>query len=155
MKIKFSCCELEKKEMLQIIKSDDGRNQEAISLFKLLSHPTRLKILQLLIVESEICTNELTDLSDEPQPAITKQLTKLRKEGILTSRKVTFKVTGEGWEKEGKEDGKWTAYRLADDKKDLITYLLTPFIDDKFQRRIKAIKIPGAEVIVDLVKGCK
>ncbi|MHA2332071.1 MAG: ArsR/SmtB family transcription factor [Candidatus Hodarchaeales archaeon] len=137
---------------------DNKKIEEAKEVFKQLTHPIRLKILQLLVIESEICTSELTELSDQPQPAITKQLTNLKNAGILTSRKVTFKGKDGQWTKKESEDGKgkWTAYCLAKDKKDLITYLLLPFIDNKFLPRLKIVnlKVPDLK-IVNLIQGCQ
>ncbi len=144
--MKFSCCSLDKDEMIQI--TDAGRVEEAINLFKMLTHPTRFKILKILVIEDEICTSELVELGTDPQPAITKQFTNLRKEGIVTARKVHFKKSksGDEWEKE--EGGKWTAYRLAEDKKELITYLLKPFIENEFQAQV-----PECDVKVEIVCG--
>ena len=137
--MKFSCCKLDLEELNQVTKGKIELD-EVISLFKLIAHPIRLKILQLLVVESEICTCELTDLYDEPQPSITKQLTRLKKENILAARKVTFKQSNGGdWLKEENPDGRWTAYRIVEDKRKLISYLLQPFIDEKF--RTKVVKI--------------
>lgn len=145
--MKFSCCSLDREEMIQL--AEQSNSGEAIRLFKLLTHPTRFKILQILAIEDEICTAELAELGKEPQPAITKQLTHLKKEGILTARKLTFKEDkdkGE-WEKHEKADGKWTAYRLVEEKRDLIIYLLKPFIQDKFQ-----LKLPDCDITVGCVK---
>ncbi|MFX0090756.1 MAG: ArsR/SmtB family transcription factor [Candidatus Hodarchaeota archaeon] len=142
--MKFSCCALDRDQLDKIAKGLKGTYnfEDIINIFKLLAHPIRFKILQILVVESEICACELTDLYDESQPAITKQLTKLRREKILTSRKVTFKEEEDGqWKKEEKDDGKWTAYRLAKDKKALITHLMKPFIDSKILQDLPAIAI--------------
>lgn len=145
--MKFSCCTLDKDEIIQIARSDH-KNVDFIKLLKLVSHPIRLRILQILTIEEEILTCELTDIFSDPQPAITKQLTKLKSEGILSSRKLSYSLDedkeGE-WKKEEKSDGKYTAYRIDPDKKELVTYLLKPSISDKYQPQINvvAMKVIG------------
>ncbi|MHA2364743.1 MAG: ArsR/SmtB family transcription factor [Candidatus Hodarchaeales archaeon] len=139
--MKFSCCGLDKNQIIDL-SNTNYECDEIISIFKTIAHPIRLQILQILAVEPEICTCELTDIMDEAQPAITKQLTKLKKEKLITSRKITFKSISEGqWEKEDKEDGKWTAYRLTKGKEDIVRHLLKPFIKEKYSKNLKKLVV--------------
>ncbi len=59
--------------------------------FKALSHPVRIKILQLLR-EGERCVCEIVPGPEIEQPNISRHLSILKKEGILTSRKEGLKV---------------------------------------------------------------
>ncbi|MHA2224694.1 MAG: ArsR/SmtB family transcription factor [Candidatus Hodarchaeales archaeon] len=154
--MKLSCCSLGKNDLIRIAMSDH-RNQDFIELLKHIAHPIRLKLLQILTVESEILTSEIidifTDLTKEitdtegnpkynienPQPFITRQLTKLKKSGILETKKYRFSCENDEWKKISDENGKYTAYRIASDKKDLVSYLLKPSISDKFQPELKVI----------------
>lgn len=56
-------------------------------VFKALSHPTRLKIIDVLRTEDEICVCDIAEELDVDQPSISKHLSTLRNAGIVTSRK--------------------------------------------------------------------
>ncbi|MFW9997683.1 MAG: ArsR/SmtB family transcription factor [Candidatus Odinarchaeota archaeon] len=113
---KFVCCSLKERQIKQLA-NPDIPDEEVTEIFKALSHPLRLRILRLLTVEQEICTCDLTDIFNESQPAVSKQLSKLERDGLLVKRKLTFEgVTG-----------RWHAYRLTEDKKNLICHVLEPF----------------------------
>ena len=121
--MKLSCCSLGKNELIRIAMSDH-RNQDFIELLKHIAHPIRLKLLQILTVESEILTSEIidifTDLTKEitdtegnpkytienPQPFITRQLTKLKKSGILETKKYRFTCENDEWKKISDDNGK-------------------------------------------------
>ncbi|MHA1992535.1 MAG: ArsR/SmtB family transcription factor, partial [Candidatus Hodarchaeales archaeon] len=125
-----------------------------IHLLKLIAHPLRLKILRLLVYEQEICTCEIVPVfgatsydnnetkysSSSIQVQITKQLTKLKKEGILESRKISF--TSEG-EVKDKDDGKWTSYKISDEYLTLIKQIIEVFSSDSSN----SVEIPIQNVI--------
>ncbi|MHA2294605.1 MAG: ArsR/SmtB family transcription factor [Candidatus Hodarchaeales archaeon] len=118
---KYVCCSL-KADQIKQLENPDIPDEDAEKIFKAFTHPMRLKILRLLTVESEICNCDLTDIFDESQPMISKQLSKLEKDGLLARRNITFKNT----------KGRWHAYRLAEDKREIISYLLEPFTSKVF-----------------------
>lgn len=57
------------------------------SVFKALSHPTRLKILDLLGSEGETCVCNIVKELDIDQPTVSKHLSILKNAGIIDSRK--------------------------------------------------------------------
>ncbi len=66
--------------------------------FKVLSDPTRLKIVMALL-QKELCVNDLTRVTDLSQPSVSYHLKTLRQLNLVNHRK----------------DGKQTYYSLADD----------------------------------------
>jgi len=56
------------------------------ALFKALSDPTRLRIVEILL-NGERCACELPDMVGKAQPTVSLQLKKLRAAGILSLRK--------------------------------------------------------------------
>ena len=118
---KYVCCSLKASQVKQLAKPDSP-DEEVTEIFKAFTHPLRLKILRLLTIEPEICTCDLTDIFNESQPVVSKQLSKLEKDGLLTKRNLTRENTR----------GRWHAYRLAEDKRELISYLLEPFTRKEF-----------------------
>lgn len=62
------------------------RCQEVASLFKLLSHPARLRILCALR-ERELCVQHLQKLLHRPQPYVSQHLQQLRDAGMVSTRK--------------------------------------------------------------------
>ncbi len=127
MEIKYSCCSLTHEEVISL-RNPQYSDQETIELFKALGHNLRLNILRILLVEKQICTCELTELFEESQPIISKQLTLLKdKYKLIENKKITFTTDGKI---EQKESGKWTAYNIIPNKKDQLEYLLKPFIKD-------------------------
>lgn len=60
-------------------------------IFKALAHPARVKILQLL-KNRERCVCEIVPALDMEQPSVSRHLSILRKEGILSCRKDGLKV---------------------------------------------------------------
>ncbi|MDF2557989.1 MAG: pyruvate dehydrogenase complex transcriptional repressor PdhR [Bacillales bacterium] len=81
---------------------------EIAASLKLLSDPTRLKILSC-IQNEERCVCEITPLFELSQPAISQQLKKLKDGGILLERK----------------EGTWVYYRLAPDLDKYIVDILS------------------------------
>jgi ArsR family transcriptional regulator len=68
----------------------------ATLLFKTLSDPTRLRLLNLL-ARGETCVCELTDTLRVVQPKVSRHLARLKRAGLVESRR----------------DGKWMHYRWA------------------------------------------
>ncbi|TXH71166.1 MAG: metalloregulator ArsR/SmtB family transcription factor [Thiothrix sp.] len=66
---------------------------------KALADQTRLRILNLLVQNSQLCVCELTDALGLAQPKISRHLAILREAGLLQDRKL----------------GLWVHYRLHDD----------------------------------------
>ena len=62
-------------------------NKALPEYFKVLSDDTRLKILLLLLRESELCVCELMVALDESQPKISRHLALLKKQAIVSDRK--------------------------------------------------------------------
>jgi DNA-binding transcriptional ArsR family regulator len=67
-------------------------------LFRALSHPVRLRILDIL-ARQEACVCHLTAILDQRQPYVSQQLASLREAGLVTDRR----------------DGTLIYYRLAND----------------------------------------
>ncbi len=122
--VKNSCCNLSSKEV-ENLANPKLPDELGIRILKSIGHPLRLKILRLLLNQQELCTCDLTSIFEEQQPIITKQLARLKAEELIIGRKITFSKEGRI---ESKSNGKWTAYRINPDKRELLTVLLSPFI---------------------------
>jgi ArsR family transcriptional regulator len=72
----------------------------ATGMFKLLGHPLRLRIVELLDLHTEKTVNELSELTDQPQSTVSLYLNRLKNSGLLKSRR----------------DGNQTFYSLAEPK---------------------------------------
>ncbi len=72
--------------------------QELADIFKTLSHPTRLKIIEMLSEEGETCVKEIWNALEIPQPTASQHINVLKNAGIITFRK----------------EGVKTCYRLVD-----------------------------------------
>lgn len=59
----------------------------ASSMFKILGHPLRLKLVELLDVHGERTVGELAELSQESQPTVSLYLNRLKTMGLLGSRR--------------------------------------------------------------------
>ena len=114
--IKFPCCGPDVKS-LKNLSNDQYSDDEAISILKKIAHPLRLKILRILVQHSEICSCELTQLFDESQPEVSRQLGILTSSGLLVRRILTMKGIS----------GRWHAYSINPEKKPLIEHLIRPF----------------------------
>ena len=55
-------------------------------LFRALSHPVRLRILDIL-AHQEACVCHLTEILDQRQPYVSQQLATLREAGLVTDRR--------------------------------------------------------------------
>ena len=80
------------------IMSSNGYNKEG-ELFRALSHPVRLRILDVL-AHREACVCHLTAVLHRPQPYVSQQLATLREAGLVVDRR----------------EGTLIYYRLADDR---------------------------------------
>jgi DNA-binding transcriptional ArsR family regulator len=78
-------------------KATSGFKAQA-QLFRALSHPVRLRILDILACQ-EACVCHLTTILGQRQPYVSQQLATLREAGLVTDRR----------------DGTLIYYRLADD----------------------------------------
>jgi ArsR family transcriptional regulator len=78
-------------------KATNGYKTQA-QLFRALSHPVRLRILDIL-ARQEACVCHLTEILGQRQPYVSQQLGTLREAGLVTDRR----------------DGTLIYYRLADD----------------------------------------
>ena len=79
------------------MKSTSGYQKQA-QLFRALSHPVRLRILDIL-ARQEACVCHLTAILGKRQPYVSQQLAALREAGLVTDRR----------------EGTLIYYRLADD----------------------------------------
>ncbi len=79
------------------MKTEDGYAKQA-QLFRALSHPVRLRILDVL-AHREACVCHLTAILGQRQPYVSQQLASLREAGLVTDRR----------------DGTLIYYRLAND----------------------------------------
>ena len=79
------------------MKATSGYQKQA-QLFRALSHPVRLRILDILS-RQEACVCHLTAILGKRQPYVSQQLATLREAGLVTDRR----------------DGTLIYYRLADD----------------------------------------
>jgi ArsR family transcriptional regulator len=72
-------------------------NMNSADLFGVFANPTRLRILNLLQAEKEICVCDLCEVLDELQPKVSRHLSILRDADLVHVR----------------TDGKWKFYALA------------------------------------------
>jgi len=66
-------------------------------LFSAFANQTRLRVLNLLLDQKEVCVCDLCDVLDEPQPKVSRHLAILRDTGLVEVR----------------SEGKWKFYALA------------------------------------------
>ena len=77
-------------------------------VFKALSDETRLRIMGLLIAGEELCVCDIIAALDLPQSTVSRHLAYLRNSGLLEDRR----------------QGVWMYYRISQDNKNFIPYLL-------------------------------
>lgn len=77
-------------------------------LFGAFANPVRLRILNLLQAQKEICVCDLCELLGEPQPKVSRHLAVLRSAGLVEVR----------------SEGRWKFYALADPRTPLHRTLL-------------------------------
>ena len=92
-------------------------DEKAVKILKAIAHPLRLKILRILAFNEEICTCDFSNIFDDDQPIISKQL------GILLDEGLIFKET----KKQQGVSGKWHAYSLVNEYKYLIFSIVSLF----------------------------
>lgn len=71
---------------------------DVVSFFKALADDTRLRILMLIVAETELCVCELTEALGLSQPKISRHLRLLKDAGLLQDRR----------------QGQWVYYRQAE-----------------------------------------
>lgn len=76
----------ERSRILEGLTESDGV-KEATAVMRLLSHPERLKILCHLGVEGELCVGAILERIPLSGSALSQHLAKLRKEGLVGTRK--------------------------------------------------------------------
>jgi len=81
----------------------------AAEVLKALSHPTRLRIVDLLR-EGELCVSRLEELLGVPQPSVSQHLQRLRYAGLIDSER----------------KGHLVCYRLRDDSAAAVLRVLVP-----------------------------
>ena len=91
-------------------------------LFKAIAHPTRLEILQLLR-NGERCVCEIFPALDIEQPNVSRHLSVLKKEGIVSSRKEGLKVI----------------YRVNDESIYALLDLATEILKGHWEKRNRAL----------------
>ncbi len=153
--------------LAQTVPNSKFSDEAVIKILKTIAHPLRLNILRFLLINKEICTLEfeqlfnsyfkkyppyyLSENSDSysvAQPAITKQLTIMKKENILKKRKISFvkDEKTEKYEKVLSDKGKWTYYRINEEKLPLIRHIMQPFINESFQE----IQFEKEDIVLDV-----
>ena len=83
------------------------RRSEPATLFKTLSDPTRLRLLNLL-AGGETCVCELTDTLGVVQPKVSRHLAQLKRAGLVDAQR----------------NGKWIHYRWAQQGDPLVGHVL-------------------------------
>ncbi len=78
---------------------NESKHRQAVQIFRLLSHPVRLRILDELR-RGEACVCHLQAVLKRPQPYISQQLRVLREGGVI----------------EGRKRGLFVYYRLTDER---------------------------------------
>lgn len=73
--------------------------QQCANVFKALSEPLRLRILNLLIQHGELCVCDIISALDIPQSVVSRHLAYLRKHHLILARR----------------DSVWIYYRIAQD----------------------------------------
>ena len=66
--------------------SSDARMDEAVELLRALSHPVRLRIVELLS-EGEFCVKRLEEMLEISQPSVSQHLSRLRYAGLIESER--------------------------------------------------------------------
>jgi ArsR family transcriptional regulator, arsenate/arsenite/antimonite-responsive transcriptional repressor len=88
---------------MNIARNENTTLDACACLFKAFADPVRLRLLNLLSGDREVCVCHLQEALGLPQPTVSRHLAYLRKNGLVVGRK----------------DGLWVHYRLAKPKNDL------------------------------------
>jgi len=102
-------------------------SEDAIEALKALAHPLRLRILEVLR-EGERSVGEIGDLGNFAQPALSQQLSILRKAGLVETRK----------------EGKLVYYRLGAEKLKELAQLIGSFAPERPTDASRPSAFPGA-----------
>ena len=97
----LSCCNTIHEDTIRLVRagmSNDGQLKKTAEMFKAVSDPTRLKIINALIL-SEMCVCDIAALMDMTQPAVSHHLKVLRQLHLVKYRR----------------DGKIVYYELDDE----------------------------------------
>jgi DNA-binding transcriptional ArsR family regulator len=65
----------------------DRKVEFATNMFKLLGHPLRLRIVELLDIHGEETVNRIAELTQQPQSTVSLYLNRLKGSGLLKSRR--------------------------------------------------------------------
>mgnify|MGYP000005847159 CR=1 FL=1 len=106
---------------------------DAVSVFKSLGDPVRLKIVSLVASAGELCVCRIVEQVDLDQPAVSHHLSKLRQAGILRARK----------------RGKWVYYSL--DAEVINSCVLEPF--NKMLETLGRQSVYASECCIDECEG--
>lgn len=106
---------------------------DAVSVFKALGDPVRLRIVRLVASAGELCVCKIVEQLDLDQPAVSHHLSKLRQAGILRARKC----------------GKWVYYSL--DPEVIKSSVLEPFSEMVKEIGVQAAYDP--ECCIDECEG--
>jgi len=71
---------------------DPDRLAFAADMFKLMGHPLRLRIVEMLESGGELPAGAFSDQLEEPQPSISQHLNKMRMLGLLQARRSSGQV---------------------------------------------------------------
>ena len=66
---------------------DQEKVEFATAMFKLLGHPLRLRLVELLDLHGEKTVNELAELTEQVQSTVSLYLNRLKNSGLLKSRR--------------------------------------------------------------------
>lgn len=86
LKCDVNCVNHSDVELVKEKQTDELAVLETASMFKALGNDTRLKIVDLLSI-TEMCVCDIAVVLDMTQSSISHQLSKLKKENIVTSRR--------------------------------------------------------------------
>jgi ArsR family transcriptional regulator len=111
------------------------------TFLKACADQTRLRLINLLVTEGEICVCHLVDVLETNQPKVSRHLAYLKRAGLVTDRK----------------DGLWVHYRLAEPlaqhARQLIECINSCFAESPEMRRdvVKLREVRTAQPIVKLM----
>ena len=110
-------CETIAKKDVQTLENLMLPDEKAVTILRAIAHPLRLKILRILAFNEQICTCNFSELFEQNQAIVSKQLAILLDEGLIYKKVLT---------KPG-VPGKWHAYSLIDEYKILIYSIVSLF----------------------------
>lgn len=75
-----------------LVPIDPRRIDYASEMLRLMGHPVRLRIVELLEHHGELPAGTFHELLDEPQPTVSQHLNKMRTLGLLAARREAGQV---------------------------------------------------------------